>query len=581
MLPQDANDYQLLSYAVEKGFLKVVEALLKLGADVNQLYESGKFNKRLTLLHIAAWTKQKEMARLLINYKADVNAKDGTDYVPMHYVVRNDDLKMSRLLLSNNAEIKDEPILLCIAIVNKCKPVIELLLQYGIDINCKDQFGMTALHTCVYYCANYEIPKLMLNEHAEIDSKTNTDVTMLDEGVRESNIGIVDILLKYNADVNCADGNGATPLHYSAKNGTMEICKLLVKKSANVDTKQNDGSTPLHLAAREGHMDIIEVLLNAGADINCTDLNGHTSLHECASLRRIDVAKFLLDHNADINSKSVQGDTPLHLSAINYNDDMCKLLISNGADVSSQGNDGSTPLHRAVKKGVVSIIEILVNFGADVHCRDQCGNTALHLASKRGEYDAVLTLIRHGSDINILNKQNYTPLHFALFLNNKTITIFVEHIIKMMTANLYLNPVIMSAFNTIYNPDTIQFEEKCKEELERMTKAKIINNISLRDILTKNRSQLLQYVRNKDIMQYLKLNNYAVKFPLYASIINNRFISGVERIKLLDEGVRVSHDFFRAFLVNRALPYICIEHIFGYLSNHDLKILIDVCTYVN
>jgi ankyrin repeat protein len=118
--PEDLNNYELLHAAIEKGYLKMVEQLLQYGIDVNMLYSSTSGKGYMTL-HVATKEKHEEIAKLLISYGADVNARDETGKNPLFYAVGNADLKITRLLLDNKANVKDNPELLIIAVKKKSR----------------------------------------------------------------------------------------------------------------------------------------------------------------------------------------------------------------------------------------------------------------------------------------------------------------------------------------------------------------------------------------------------------------------------------------------------------------------------
>jgi ankyrin repeat protein len=56
--------------------------------------------------------KQEERAKLLISYGADVSAQDETGRSPIFYAVEIGNLNITRLLLTNKANVKDNPELL-------------------------------------------------------------------------------------------------------------------------------------------------------------------------------------------------------------------------------------------------------------------------------------------------------------------------------------------------------------------------------------------------------------------------------------------------------------------------------------
>ena len=84
------------------------------------------------------------MAELLVNYGANVNAKDESEKTPIFYAIENIDAKVTKLL--NGADIKDSPELLSTAVKKGCKEIVEILLQHDADINASDKYGRTALH---------------------------------------------------------------------------------------------------------------------------------------------------------------------------------------------------------------------------------------------------------------------------------------------------------------------------------------------------------------------------------------------------------------------------------------------------
>lgn len=478
--PEDAKNPELLHGTVERGYLKIVEDLLKYGADVNT-YSNSQF-EGFTPLHCAAKNKQGEVVKLLIRYKADVNAQDKTGKTPIFYAIENADLEMTKLLLTNKANIKDSPDLLHIAVQKECIEIVKVLLQYDADINASDKYGRTALH----------FTALSENEGFFRFSRDDPDFNIKGE-----------------------------------------IAELLLSKGANVDVKNKCGLTTLHAAVQNGYVKVVEALLK---------------------------------HNANVNSRVVElGDiTPLHLSA---------------------------------KLGKVKITEMLLNKGANVNARQKDGITALHIASQNGHGDVVVTLLEYGSDINITSTNNQTALDYAIAgitfyyspLNEYysdghyydpahsvrssgfPVKTLIQHIVKLEAAGLYVS---LKNIQSMHGMPVLEFYYECNEEIANMKKEKINGcNISFYDILKKNTKTLAIYLMNENLIQVLKSEDYKTKFPIFASLIKSHFRQGMERIELLEQGKKIYHFIFS----NPELPHDCIEKIFSYLSNKDLRILIDVC----
>ena len=121
--PEDVNNFELLHAAAEKGYLKIVEELLKYGTDVNVLC-SATYEKGYLPLHVAIKNKQEEVAKLLKSYGSDVNAQDGYEKPPMFYAAHNADFKITKLLLSNKANVKNNPELLNVAVMKECREIV-------------------------------------------------------------------------------------------------------------------------------------------------------------------------------------------------------------------------------------------------------------------------------------------------------------------------------------------------------------------------------------------------------------------------------------------------------------------------
>ncbi|ELU13439.1 hypothetical protein CAPTEDRAFT_98474, partial [Capitella teleta] len=153
--------------------------------------------------------------------------------------------------------------------------MIDLLIDYGADVNCAAQDGDTYLHT-VCYLNNVRVVKLLLNKGVEIDAR--------------------DIL-------------GRTPLYiaicYSTNETTLKmIVEVLVTNGANVDTSDYDGNTPLHRASIRKHLSIVNYLLENGADPNAMNNEGNTPYHYAIWNEQKHLADLLLKYGADVHMRN-------------------------------------------------------------------------------------------------------------------------------------------------------------------------------------------------------------------------------------------------------------------------------------
>ena len=96
--------------AIESGFKKIVDYLLKIGSDPNQIYN----DNGLTALSLACKLGYVDIAQQLIKYKANVNGAElvDVDYkiTPILMAIESNNLQLVELLLKNGADpnITDE-----------------------------------------------------------------------------------------------------------------------------------------------------------------------------------------------------------------------------------------------------------------------------------------------------------------------------------------------------------------------------------------------------------------------------------------------------------------------------------------
>ncbi|XP_030843244.1 ankyrin repeat and SAM domain-containing protein 6-like [Strongylocentrotus purpuratus] len=143
----------------------------------------------------------------------------------------------------------------------------------GVDVNCSDASGKTALHIASEN-GHLQTVKCLIHHGAKVnvvDANLQTSVHLCS---KEGHLHVVELLVNEGADIDFGDNIGVTALHIASFKGHLDIVKYLgyldivkylVSKGADLWRLADDYWTPSGLALNGGHLDIHEFLLNREA----------------------------------------------------------------------------------------------------------------------------------------------------------------------------------------------------------------------------------------------------------------------------------------------------------------------------
>ncbi|MDX5495776.1 MAG: ankyrin repeat domain-containing protein [Wolbachia endosymbiont of Nomada marshamella] len=235
----------LFILAAITGHVKIVEALIERGIDINTVDKDG-----LTPLHEAAGSGHVEVVNALIKKGANVKAVDKYGNTPLHLAA---------------SHYSDEGI-------------VKALIENGADVNAKNQDRCTPLHYAALSSNNKEIVEILVKEGADVNASLDESmITPLHMAARGHNANqeVVQALIEKGANVKAVSKDGLTPLHIAASCGLSgEIVKTLIKGKANIDAVDKCGRTPLHFATDCFSSTDIEILIENGADYSLKNKNG-------------------------------------------------------------------------------------------------------------------------------------------------------------------------------------------------------------------------------------------------------------------------------------------------------------------
>lgn len=297
----DGDEQTPLHVAAYYGHADVVRWLLSKGAAVN----AGAYNQ-FTPLHLAATP---EIAKLLIDHKADVNAGS-----PVGRTILQD-AALQYAPLGEYPEFAAER--------EEKRAIIKLLLDAGATYDIRSACCM----------GHVERVRILLQDKEEVRDKEAMRLAVM-----YGQAAIVKLFLDHGADREDADYGGLTLSFFALKHPS--VLKLLLDAGADPKIKldyQGSGVGP----------------------------KGSTLLHEAAEAGAVDSAKILIERGVDVNAKQAyKGIVPLHLAAWKGSIDFVRLLLSHGADINTKDNDGKDAIDWAnLGSASPEMIQLLTSHG--------------------------------------------------------------------------------------------------------------------------------------------------------------------------------------------------------------------------
>ena len=341
--------------------------------------------------------------------------------------------------------------------------VVELLMDYGAEVNKKHYYEPTALHFASER-GHFKVVEALLSKGAEIDVEDKNRCTPLMLAAERGHIDILLYLINHGADVNKKARHKRIALHYASESGDLKVIEALLSKGAEIDVEDEYHCTPLMLASQRGHIDILWYLIDHGAAVKKGDHHKRTALHYASERGHFTVVTVLLSKGAEIDVEDEDHCTPLILAvkdqkftiichlikvganvkrlvdyfscsgkgsyygrdsylllrafsyAINNNRIAeAGVLITNGVGIEGELsiNPPRTALTWSAENGHDSLVRSLILQGVNVNYQDASGCSALHFATSSNHIYCGILLVEAGADLRLENRDSYTPLDFA------------------------------------------------------------------------------------------------------------------------------------------------------------------------
>ncbi|XP_052772486.1 ankyrin repeat and SOCS box protein 14-like [Mya arenaria] len=384
-----------LIHAVETDNLFLASILLEHGEDVNQGYGACSHSP----IHFAIIRSNSDMVKLLIQYGANLNKRNGRGTTPLALVLSHCKGPMittltEALMSAGCSRTKGSPI----AVFRKHYPPLHIAAFFGSD-----------------YHLEFIKRLIEMSDIVEMD-RMNT----LADNLQSCS-------LSYETDpiVGPSRQNLRRSLSCSERTSNLTI----KEQQAFINTQAIDGSTALHMAVLGNNLAGAQFLISQGADPYISCQNG-SLLHAAVMATQMgeELLKFVLKFNFDLNKKNDDGNTSLILASRKVTAGVCRLLIENGALLNVQdGRYGETALSTSVYFGFEDNAELLISHGASADLPDHRDTNAMYWAIFNCRERALRLLLQAGARLTRAELSTY-PKNIKVMRNPELKALLYDYV---------------------------------------------------------------------------------------------------------------------------------------------------------
>lgn len=384
-----------------------------------QRHKVRKYTERVQLLYICAEQNLPNIAKELIDTKADVNAIGERYGNALQATCVSGHEEMVRLLINNRARVDtadgEHKYALCAALHGKHKSIMQFLQRQGklppIDVLERQLFIAIArgFLSGVEFLIENGVSPSCLNSRGE---------TTLYFAIDKNKPTIADLLILRGADVNVPNSDGRVALHAAIDTENEQMIRRILKGGAHVNVHSDGYGIPLLAAVRQSYELGAGLLVENGADVNAKAGVFGNALYAAVSSGHEQLSRLLIENGADVNAQGGTYGNALQAAVVGSYEQLCRLLIENGADVNAQRGLHGNALFAAIFKSHQGIAKMLIENGANVNAysNDNFFGFALQAAVVEPNEDIVRLLIEKGADVNAQGGHYGCALRAALYM---------------------------------------------------------------------------------------------------------------------------------------------------------------------
>lgn len=470
------------------GHEDIVKALLKGGAEINAGHSIGSSqgaSGNQTCLTVAAQRGNLSMCKLLVKLGADVNVVSDSGYTPLMWSLANgaseeiaDFLLRTGVNADPDAECKvsfaTSTTPLVLAATNGLIGTVRELIRRKVRLDKTDGDGHSALKQAAN-SGHAEVVNVLIKAGASVDVADHEGWTALMSACGHGYVEIAKALLKAGADVKAVADSGVTALSQATgaradaraasalqrlfgnsddddnepqsdtASEALKLVRLLLKTGANPNVMR-DGTPLLEHAQSDEDEDLVNLLKKHGAAVlepDQTDVPSDTTTSVAAERQAehvwdelgeelfdavldwsVNPIAEILGRGANIDYVNSERKTALAVAVFGLNEvgmprqvrrglkEVADYLIRRGAGLNVPGCD-PTPLAWAATAGELHLVNAMLQRGANPEARLLGKTTALLTSIAEKREDCALALIAGGADVRSRTLEGKTALHMA------------------------------------------------------------------------------------------------------------------------------------------------------------------------
>lgn len=214
--------------------------------DLKGLKENLKFsninlcdNKKNTLLHLAIFNNDADIANYLILNSIDVNRENEDGNTPLHFSILYNRLGIFKHLIKSKVNINlvnknlESPLMLAMRLDREL--MVKILLEANADTSLKNKLGEGLEYYALYLKNEFSVSFLEKINPLKIENSFND--TLLHKAAYLGNIYAVKYLVKFHLLVNKINKAGETPLFLAGRRANMDIINILISNHASLKIK--------------------------------------------------------------------------------------------------------------------------------------------------------------------------------------------------------------------------------------------------------------------------------------------------------------------------------------------------------